>query len=269
MASDPGKRSVEALALRDGALRTRSDALVVEEPLEIRLDDEPLAVTMRTPGHDVELAAGFLVTEGVARDFGAVTSIAHCDGEGNTVLVRSEPGSPGIVPPPPRAFTATSACGLCGKATLESLHARAPALHADPAQVDAAVLRALPERLRAAQPLFRDTGALHAAGLFSLQGELRCAREDIGRHNAVDKVVGWAALDGRLPLSGSILLVSGRIGFEIAQKALVAGIPITAAISGASSLAVDLARENGQALVAFLRGEALTVYAGSERIRLP
>ena len=264
MASDPGKRSVEALALRDGALRTRSDALVVEEPLEIRLDDEPLAVTMRTPGHDVELAAGFLVTEGVARDFGAVTSIAHCDGEGNTVLVRSEPGSPGIVPPPPRAFTATSACGLCGKATLESLHARAPALHAD-----VAVLRALPERLRAAQPLFRDTGALHAAGLFSLQGELLCAREDIGRHNAVDKVVGWAALDGRLPLSGSILLVSGRIGFEIAQKALVAGIPITAAISGASSLAVDLARENGQALVAFLRGEALTVYAGSERIRLP
>ncbi|HXX49148.1 MAG TPA: formate dehydrogenase accessory sulfurtransferase FdhD [Myxococcota bacterium] len=269
MATSPGKLTVDALALRGGALRPRSDALVVEEPLEIRLDGEPLAVTMRTPGHDVELAAGFLVTEGVARDFAAVTSIAHCDAEGNTVLVRSEPGSPWIVPPPPRAFAATAACGLCGKATLESLRTRAPALHGDPARVEAAVLRALPERLRAAQPLFRDTGALHAAGLFTQDGELLCAREDVGRHNAVDKVVGWAALEGRLPLAGSILLVSGRIGFEIAQKALVAGIPILAAISGASSLAVELARENGQALVAFLRGEALTVYAGSERIRLP
>jgi len=269
VASSPGKLTVKALALRGGALRAQSEALVVEEPLEIRLDGDSLAITMRTPGNDVELAAGFLVTEGVARDFGAVTSIAHCDAEGNTVLVRSEPGSPGIVPPPPRAFAATAACGLCGKATLESLRTRAPPLHGDPARARAAVLRALPERLRAAQPLFRDTGALHAAGLFTLDGELLCAREDVGRHNAVDKVVGWAALEGRLPLAGSILLVSGRIGFEIAQKSLVAGIPILAAISGASSLAVELARENGQALVAFLRGEALTVYAGSERIRLP
>ncbi|HXZ85509.1 MAG TPA: formate dehydrogenase accessory sulfurtransferase FdhD [Myxococcota bacterium] len=269
MASHPGKRSSEALALRGGEVRACSESLVVEEPLEIRLDGEPLAVTMRTPGNDVELAAGFLVSEGVARDFGAVSSIAHCDDAGNVVLVRTEPGAPGIVRPAPRAFAASSACGLCGKATLESLRAFAAPLHGDPARVDARVLRALPDTLRAAQPLFRDTGALHAAGLFSLDGALLCAREDVGRHNAVDKVVGWAALERRLPLGGSLLLVSGRIGFEIAQKALVAGIPILAAISGASSLAVELARENGQALVAFLRGEALTIYAGSERIKFP
>jgi FdhD protein len=269
MASEPGKRSIDALAVRGGEVKAQRDAVVVEEPLELQLDGAPLAVTMRTPGHDLELAAGFLVTEGVARDFGAVTSIAHCDEARNTVLVRTEPGAPGIVRPEARAFVASSACGLCGKATLASLRARTPALDPDPARVDARVLYALPERLRASQPLFRDTGALHAAGLFTPEGELVVAREDIGRHNAVDKVVGWAALDGRLPLAGSVLVVSGRIGFEIAQKALVAGIPIVAAISGASSLAIELARENGMALVAFLRGEALTCYAGSERIKFP
>src|SRR5215831_16214001 len=210
---DPGRRTVDALALRGREARGCDDALVVEEPLEIRLDGEPLAVTMRTPGHDLELAAGFLVTEGVARDFGAVTSLAHCDAEGNTVLARTEAGAPGIVRPEPRAFVASSACGLCGKATLESLRTRAPALHGDPARVTAATLYALPEALRAAQPLFRATGALHAAGLFTTAGTLLCAREDIGRHNAVDKVVGWAALEGRLPLAGHVLVVSGRAGF--------------------------------------------------------
>jgi FdhD protein len=266
--SDLGKRNVDALAVRGHEARSCGDALVVEEPLEIRLDGEPLAVTMRTPGHDLELAAGFLVTEGIARDFGAVTSLAHCDAEGNTVLARTEADAPGIVRPEPRAFVASSACGLCGKATLESLRTRAPALHADLTRVAPATLYALPERLRAAQALFRDTGALHAAGLFTSAGELVCAREDVGRHNAVDKVVGWAALERRLPLAGHVLVVSGRAGFEIAQKALVAGIPIVAAISGSSSLAVELARENGMALVAFLRGEALTVYAGSDRLEL-
>ena len=269
MASDRGSVAVEVIALRGAEKTARREPIVVEEPLEIRLDGEPLAVTMRTPGHDLELAAGFLVTEGVARDFGAILSIAHCDANENVVEVRSEPGATGIVRPAARAFVASSACGLCGKATLESVRARAPALHRDVTRIEARVLSALPERLRAAQPLFRATGALHAAGLFAADGELLCAREDVGRHNAVDKVVGWAALEGRLPLAGTALFASGRIGFEIAQKALVAGIPILAAISGPSSLAVELARENGMALAAFVRGESLTVYAGAERIAFP
>jgi len=261
--------TIESLALRAGELGKRAESLVVEEPLELRLDGAPLAVTMRTPGHDVELAAGFLVTEGIARDFGAVSSIAHCDSEQNTVDARTEPGSPGIVRPEPRAFAATSACGLCGKATLESLRTRASALHADPTRIDARVLLALPDRLRGVQPLFRETGALHAAGLFGVDGTLLCAREDVGRHNAVDKVVGWAALEGRLPLSNTALVVSGRAGFEIAQKALVAGIPILAAVSGSTSLAVELARENGMALAAFVRGESLALYSAPERVRFP
>src|SRR5258705_1205213 len=269
MASDSGSLAVEVIALGEVEGSACADSVVVEEPLEIRLDGAPIAVTMRTPGHDLELAAGFLVTEGIARDFGALASIAHCDAERNTIDARSEPGASGIVRPEPRAFVASSACGLCGKATLESLRTFAPALHADVTRVEARVLYALPERLRAAQPLFRATGALHAAGLFSADGELLCAREDVGRHNAVDKVVGWAALEGRLPLAGTVLLASGRIGFEIAPKALVAGIPVVAAISGPSSLAVELARENGMGLAAFLRGESLTVYAGAERIKFP
>jgi FdhD protein len=261
--------TVDAIALRGGARAARDEVLVVEEPLELRLDGAPLAVTMRTPGHDVELAAGFAVTEGIVRDFGVVTQVAHCDEQGNTVDLRTEPGAAGVTRPEPRAFVASAACGLCGKATLESLRTRAEPLHADATRVDAGVLLRLPEQLRAAQALFHTTGALHAAALFGVTGELLCVREDIGRHNAVDKVVGWAALEGRLPLSGTVLMISGRAGFEIAQKALVAGIPILAAISGSSSLAVALARENGLALAAFVRGESLTVYAGAERIKFP
>ncbi|MFI5316522.1 MAG: formate dehydrogenase accessory sulfurtransferase FdhD [Myxococcota bacterium] len=267
--SDRGSTAVEVIALRGGESARRAESVVVEEPLEIRLDGEPLAITMRTPGDDVELAAGFLVSEGIARDFGAIISIAHCDANENVIEVRSEPGAVGIARPAARAFVASSACGLCGKATLESLRTRAPDLHRDVTRVDARVLSALPERLRAAQPLFRATGALHAAGLFSADGALLCAREDVGRHNAVDKVIGWAALEGQLPLGGYVLFASGRIGFEIAQKALVAGVPILAAISGPSSLAVELARENGMTLAAFVRGESLTVYAGAERIKFP
>ncbi|HTO08559.1 MAG TPA: formate dehydrogenase accessory sulfurtransferase FdhD [Myxococcota bacterium] len=269
MASRPGTVQIDALGLRGAACEARVESLVVEEPLEIRLDGEPLAITMRTPGHDVELAAGFLVSEGVARDFGAIASIAHCDSEGNTVDARAEPGARGIVRPEPRAFVASSACGLCGKATLETLRTRAPALHGDATRVSAGTLLALPERLRAAQPLFRATGALHAAALFGPDGALWCAREDVGRHNAVDKVVGWAALEGRLPLHGTVLAISGRAGFEIAQKALVAGIPILAAVSGSTSLAVELARENGMTLAAFVRGESLALYAGAERVTFP
>src|SRR5215475_1573155 len=206
MASNPGSAPVDALALRAGAREVLRDEVVVEEPLEIRLDGGPLAITMRTPGDDVELAAGFLVTEGIARDFAAILSIAHCADDPNAVEVRSEAGAAGIVRPAPRAFAATSACGVCGKATLDELRARAKPLHGDATRVRAEVLCALPARLRAAQPLFQATGALHAAGLFGSDGELLCAREDVGRHNAVDKVVGWAALEGRLPLSGTVLL---------------------------------------------------------------
>jgi len=263
---EPGSTSVEVIALRAGTRGTRPETVVVEEPLELRLDGKPLAILMRTPGHDIELAAGFLVTEGIAADFGAVNAIAHCDETRNVVEVRTEPGAAGVRVPEVRHFFASSSCGICGKATLEALRVLAPPLPADGVRVGVDVLAALPARLRDAQPLFRETGALHAAALFDERGALLCAREDVGRHNAVDKVVGWAALEGRLPLARTILLASGRLGFEIAQKALVAGIPFLAAISGPSSLAVEVARENGMTLVAFLRGDALNVYAGAERI---
>ena len=267
MKRDHGSTRVDVVALRSGEHETRSEMLVIEEPLELRLDGAPLSITMRTPGDDIELAAGFLVTEGIVADFGAVSSIAHCDETRNIVEVRTEPGAAGVFVPEARHFFASSSCGICGKATLEALRTRAHALHADATRVDASVLAELPARLRAAQPLFRETGALHAAALFDANGALLCVREDVGRHNAVDKVVGWAALERRLPLSETILLASGRLGFEIAQKALVAGIPVLAAISGPSSLAVELARENGMTLVAFLRGDALNVYSAAERIR--
>lgn len=266
MTVERGSASLEVVALRGGAREPRAERVVVEEPLELRLDGAPLAVTMRTPGADVELAAGFLVSEGIVSDFDVVASIAHCDANENAVETRLEPGATGVRLPEARHFFASSSCGVCGKATLDALRMRARALHDDRLRVSAELLRALPARLRAAQPLFAETGALHAAGLFDARGELLCAREDVGRHNAVDKVIGWAALEGRLPLSGTILLASGRLGFEIAQKALVAGIPMLAAISGPSSLAVELARESGMTLVAFLRGDALNVYAGADRI---
>ena len=266
MKTGPGSTRVEVTAFRGGSRETRPETVVVEEPLELRLDGEAIAVTMRTPGHDIELAAGFLVTEGIVADFRAVNAIAHCDETQNVVEIRTEPGASGVRRPEARHFFASSSCGICGKATLEAVRTIAKPLHADAVRVDRKLLEALPARLRAAQPLFGETGALHAAALFGADGALLCAREDVGRHNAVDKLVGWAALEWRLPLAHTILLASGRLGFEIAQKALVAGIPVLAAISGPSSLAVDLARENGMTLVAFLRGDAWNVYAGAERI---
>jgi FdhD protein len=244
----------------------RAADVVVEEPLEIRLDARPIAVTMRTPGHDAELALGFLVSEGVLEDPGCVVSVAHCDASENVVEVRVAPGAAGVHPPAERTFVATASCGVCGKATLDLVRVRTPDLRADPTRIPRARLAALPARLRESQPLFESTGALHAAALFDAAGELRCVREDVGRHNAVDKVIGWAAARDRLPLAGHVLVVSGRAGFEIAQKAAVAGIPVLAAISGPSSLAVDLAREVGLTLVAFLRPEGMNVYSAPERI---
>ena len=244
----------------------REGAVVVEEPLEIRLDTRPIAVVMRTPGNDIELVLGFLVTEGIVSDPGVILQAAHCDETRNVVEVRSEPGAPNVHPPAQRNFFASSSCGACGKASIDALRVRAPGLGQNALRVGAERLRGLPGALQNAQDLFGETGSLHGVGLFEADGTPSCVREDVGRHNAVDKVVGWAALNERLPLSAQVLMVSGRVGFEIVQKAWVAGIPIVCAISGPSSLAVELAREAGMTLVAFLRGQEMNVYGAPERI---
>ncbi|WP_327190984.1 formate dehydrogenase accessory sulfurtransferase FdhD [Streptomyces xinghaiensis] len=261
--------------IRDGAVSTRPDTLVAEEPLEIRLGGKPLAITMRTPGDDFALAAGFLVSEGVLGRAEELTGIAYCAGAtadgGNTynvVDVRLAPGVPVPSITLERNVYTTSSCGLCGKASLDAVRTTARWAIADepPVRVTPGVLAGLPERLRAAQRVFDRTGGLHAAGLFSPEGELLDLREDVGRHNAVDKLVGRALQDGRLPLSRCVLLVSGRASFELAQKAVMAGIPVLAAVSAPSSLAVDLAEEAGLTLVGFLRGASMNVYAGAERV---
>ncbi|WP_030203248.1 formate dehydrogenase accessory sulfurtransferase FdhD [Streptomyces sp. NRRL S-87] len=261
--------------IRDGVASVRPDTLVAEEPLEIRLNGKPLAITMRTPGDDFALAAGFLVSEGVIARAEDVRSIVYCagateDGSNtyNVVDVRLAPDVPVPDSGLERNVYTTSSCGLCGKASLDAVRTatRFPGTAADPVRVSPQVLTELPDRLRAAQRVFDRTGALHAAGLFSAEGELLDLREDVGRHNAVDKIVGRALQDGRLPLTGAVLLVSGRASFELAQKAVMAGIPVLAAVSAPSSLAVDLAVESGLTLVGFLRGTSMNVYAGEHRL---
>ena len=259
--------------------RRRPDTLVVEEPLEIRVGGVSFAVTMRTPGHDVELAAGFLVSEGVIARGEQFGSAIHCGGPGtggaeNTFNVLDVTLTPGVPAPRPelaRSVYTSSSCGLCGKASIDAVATvSSHDLRADAARLDAGVLAGFPAALRAGQAVFDKTGGLHAAGLFdAATGELLVLREDVGRHNAVDKVVGWAVLNDRLPLTGHVLMVSGRAGFELAQKSVMAGIPILAAVSAPSSLAVELAVESGLTLVGFLRGESMNVYAGVERIRVP
>lgn len=252
----------------------REETLAVEEPLEIRVLGRPLAVTMRTPGDDFDLAVGFLVTEGVVRAAADVAAIRYCAGAtddgANTYNVLDVSLAPGVAPPDAsleRAFYTTSSCGLCGKASIDAVRTRsAYDVRADPVTITPAVLAALPGALRTAQAVFERTGGLHAAGLFTAAGELLCVREDVGRHNAFDKVIGWAARDGRLPLAGTVLLASGRASFELAQKTVMAGVPVLAAVSAPSSLAVELAEESGLTLVAFLRGSAMNVYAGAHRI---
>jgi FdhD protein len=252
----------------------RPDTLVVEEPLEIRVGGKALAVTMRTPGSDMELAAGFLVSEGVVSAASDVLSQRYCAGatdEGvNTYNVLDVALAPGVAPPDPsveRAFYTTSSCGLCGKASLDAVRTTARwAVADDPVVVQDAVLARLPDRLLEAQAVFDRTGGLHGAALFDADAELLVLREDVGRHNAVDKVVGWALQQGRLPLRGTVLLVSGRASFELAQKAWMAGIPVLAAVSAPSSLAVDLAQEAGMTLVGFLRGERMNVYSRADRV---
>jgi FdhD protein len=238
------------------------DVLAVEEPLEIWLDDIPLAVIMRTPGQDDELAVGFLNGEGM---LGGRTDIAALhwwrDAAGNLAenRVTLQLRGAGRAVPVQRRFYATSSCGLCGKASVEAVLALAPALSRRLAPASE-VLYALPERLRAAQTVFESTGGLHGAGLFDMEGTLLWAREDVGRHNAVDKLIGRALLDDRLPLNDCILLVSGRVSFEIVQKALMARIPVIAAVSAPTSLAVQVARQANIVLAGFLRGRRVNLY---------
>ena len=257
--------------------RTRPDSIAVEEPLELRVDGHPLAVTMRTPGHDVELAHGFLHTEGVIGTLDDVRSARYCDSrddEGrNTYNVLDLGLAPGVPAPEvgvERNFYTTSSCGVCGKASLDAV--RLKSRHSplgDPMRVPLEVLASLPDALREQQQVFDRTGGLHAAGLFTANGELLVVREDVGRHNAVDKVVGWALLDGRVPARGCVLVVSGRASFELAQKAVMAGIPVLGAVSAPSSLAVELADECGLTLAGFIRNGSMNVYTHGDRITVP
>ncbi|WP_329141243.1 formate dehydrogenase accessory sulfurtransferase FdhD [Streptomyces sp. NBC_01476] len=265
------------LRIRDGVAGHRADTLVAEEPLEIRLNGKPLAITMRTPGDDFALATGFLVSEGVLASADEVRSVVYCAGataDGvNTYNVVDVALAPGVPVPDitlERNVYTTSSCGLCGKASLDAVRTatRLPIAPAGDAWVTPGLLATLPDRLRAAQAVFERTGGLHAAALFTAAGELLDVREDVGRHNAVDKLVGRALREGQLPLADRILMVSGRASFELAQKAVMAGIPVLAAVSAPSSLAVDLAAESGLTLVGFLRGSSMNVYAGEDRIAL-
>ncbi len=256
--------------LDDQGSRARPDTLVVEEPLEIRLDGRPLSVTMRTPGDDFDLVTGFLHGEGVVRAADDIVAIRYCADTDtlNVVDVTLRAGVPLPETSVERSFYTTSACGVCGKTSIDAIRQRATYdVRSDPVVLDQETLTALPDTLREAQRVFSRTGGLHAAGLFAADGTLLALREDVGRHNAVDKVVGWALKEGRVPLTGHVLLVSGRASFELTQKAVLAGIPALAAVSAPSSLAADLAEESGMTLIGFLRGPSLNVYTGGERVR--
>jgi FdhD protein len=272
MATTMGRRVVDrrtVLAVRDGVATRRPDALAGEEPMEIRVNGEAVSVTMRTPGSDFELALGFCLTEGIVDDPARVRAIRYCVGdeaqEYNVVDVRLADPTPVPASLRRNVYT-TSSCGLCGTGSIEAVRKVVPDVSGDRLRVPPDVLSHLPERLRAAQRVFDRTGGLHAAAVFTADGELVRLQEDVGRHNAVDKVIGWAATHHRLPLTGHVLMVSGRIAFEIAQKALVASLPMVVAVSAPSSLAVDLAESAGMTLVGFLRGSSMNVYAGAERV---
>jgi FdhD protein len=255
----------------DGKLRRKDDYLATEEPLEIRVGKEPLSVTMRTPGHDLELTAGFLFTEGLIQRRAQILVLEdHVEksGEnrGNVVHVELAPESAPDFEKMRRHFFAASSCGICGKASIDSVRARTMTPPNADFRLNAEVLIRLPDALRASQAVFGRTGGLHAAALFDVNGELLVLREDIGRHNAVDKVIGWALLGERVPLGNAVMLVSGRGGFEIVQKAIVAGLPVVASVSAPSSLAVQLARELRLTLIGFLRERRFVIYSGEERI---
>jgi FdhD protein len=287
------KSEARVYVVQGGESRPRTDQLATEEPLEIRVragrvvdrkgpvpvfrrqgaGQRTVSITMRTPGHDFELAAGFLYGEGVVRAADEIHALSHSDDprveedrRSNIVNVDLRSETLPDLQSVERQLYTTSACGVCGKASLEALRLRGAPVIAPGPVVDADVLSALPERLRAGQGIFDVTGGLHAAALFDLEGNLLALREDVGRHNALDKLVGWALLQRCLPLSRHIVMVSGRTSFEILQKSVMAGVPMVCAVSAPSSLAVDLAREFGITLVGFLRGDRFNVYAGMERI---
>ena len=261
--------------VRPGAGRSeRVDALAVEEPLEVRYAAEVLTVTMRTPGDDVDLVGGWLVAEGVVRASGDLVSASFCPGlddDGHqTYNVMEVRLADGLQPRRRSRDVTTSACGVCGAASLDAVLVDSPYdLATDDVRVDPELLASLPDRLRAAQHVFDRTGGLHAAGLFTADGELLCAREDVGRHNAVDKVVGWALREGLLPLRGHVLQVSGRASFELVQKATMAGVPVLSAVSAPSSLAVHLAEERSLTLAGFVRNGGLNLYSRPERVPGP
>jgi FdhD protein len=266
--------SVETWRLRGDEVIAEHDLLAVEEPLEIRLAHgerghrvrQAVSITMRTPGNDVELAVGFLFTEGIVTSPDQIAGVTSC-GAGNVACVKLRPGVAVDLARLERHFYTSSSCGVCGKASLEAVQVqpREGCLPGEPV-VDAAVIRSLPAKLRAAQEVFEQTGGLHASALFDADGELLVVREDVGRHNALDKLIGHEFLAERTPLTQSILLVSGRVSFELVQKAAVAGIPILAAIGAPSSLAVELAVRHGMTIIGFVRGDRFNVYAGVERI---
>ena len=279
MSTRTQRRRIERISVSEPASSgPRADLLAVEEPLEIRIGGQALTVTMRTPGDDLDLAAGFLFTEGLLSPAVDLRQIRMCDENvADATLEVADLPSPAQLEratdarraqkQAQRNFLTTSACGVCGKESIDAIRVRSRYdLTADPARVAPEVLTSLPGRLRDAQRVFASTGGLHAAGLFTADGSLAVLREDVGRHNAVDKVIGWALRAGRLPLSGHILMVSGRASFELVQKAAVAGIPVLAAVSAPSSLAADLAEETGMTLVGFLRGTSMNAYTGLQRL---
>jgi FdhD protein len=262
------------LRLNAGQTSMRTDRLAVEEPMELRIGGRALVVTMRTPGHDIELVHGFLLTEGVIGSVSEVVTARYCDSVDervrNTYNLLDVALAPGVAAPDSRVernFYTTSSCGVRGKASLDAVRLRSRFSPADDScQISSQTLFTLPDVLRASQRLFDSTGGLHAAGLFTGEGQLLVVREDVGRHNAVDKVLGWALLNDRVPARGCLLMVSGRASFELVQKAAMAGIPLLAAVSAPSSLAVELAADAGLTLVGFLRGTTMNIYAGAERI---
>jgi FdhD protein len=273
------KTKTRVRVVEEGKMRVRPDTLATEEPMETRLltsgERQTVAVTMRTPGADFELAAGFLYGEGILKSSDDIAKISYCVDSDldaaqqyNIVNVELRGGREYDLRPLERHFYTSSACGVCGKASLEQLELRGCPVALPGPEVSAETLYSLPEKLREAQGLFDATGGLHAAALFDDEGNLVALREDVGRHNATDKLVGWALLENRLPLSGHIVMVSGRSSFEILQKCLTAGVPFVCAISAPSSLAVDVAREFGMTLVGFLRERRFNVYAGQERVAL-
>jgi FdhD protein len=281
MADRPGSRVRTRTRVVDGpSEQLRTDQVATEEPLEIRLaagrDRKTVAVTMRTPGSDFELAAGFLFSEAIISSPAHVRAIRYCtdpdvDAEQQYNIVTVDLAAPALpdLRGLERHFYTSSACGVCGKAALDALEIRGCPVIGGGFQTASDMLYALPEKLRAAQGVFESTGGLHAAGLFDERGDLVSAREDVGRHNAVDKLVGWALLSGRLPLSRNIVVVSGRASYEIMQKCVVAGVPVVCAVSAPSSLAVSVAERFGVTLVGFLRGRRFNVYSGFDRVVIP